>query len=197
MAQRLRCPLGHQWDAPARGEAATDVYAPTCPQCGAKPLEPSTAVSATPPRGVEPPVAGRHRLFWGIALCAVLGGIALLIAVPFVFLNPRSARLNYSKDVTVQGLGSQQLYWDEPLVEKATVKIKSPGVQVNAYLVLQSNLDAALRALEVDKAPKEVLASAEKTEEKTFEIAPGRKPFALILTSTGKRAEVSVKVSGR
>jgi hypothetical protein len=121
----------------------------------------------------------------------------ILLALALLALAGCGARLEYDKNITVKPLGVERIYWDEPLVEKATVKIKSPGVTVNAYLVLQSNLDAADRALDAGKAPKEVLASAEKTEEKTFEIAPGKKPFALLLASTGKRAEVSVKVSGK
>jgi hypothetical protein len=200
MAQRLTCLLGHQWDAPARSETTTDVYDPTCPQCGAKPLEPTTAVSAVPPRGAgEPATPGRHRLFWVLAVVAILGGMSLLIAAPFVFLNPRSSRLNYSKNVTVPALDFERIKFNEPRVERAMVTVKSPGAPVSAFLVVDGDEEAGQATWDLlhGQMPTNAVGSKENTEEATFEIAPGKKRFVLFLVSTGRGAEVSVFARGR
>jgi hypothetical protein len=36
-----------------------------------------------------------------------------------------------------------------------------------------------------------------KTEEKTFEFAPGKKPFAVLITPVSKRGDVKVTATGK
>ncbi len=120
-----------------------------------------------------------------------------LVTLMLLALPGCGAKLNYSKTVKVVLGETHRIMFDEPLVNKATVTIKSPGVPVNAYLVLLSTEDAAMKDLDSNRTPTDVLASAEKTEDKTFEIAPGKKPFALLLYAKSKKAEVIVTVIGQ
>jgi hypothetical protein len=121
----------------------------------------------------------------------------VLLVFALLALTGCGAQLKYDKTTTLDELGLETIYFDEPVVEKATVKLKSPGVEINAYLVLQSNLESAQRALRRGEQPKDIMTKKEKFEETTLEAAPGKKPFALILTGRGKRAEVSVQATGK
>ena len=107
------------------------------------------------------------------------------------------ARLNYKKNVTLDVGEVQRIYWDEPLVEKATVTIKSPGVSVNAFLVLQVNEDTAKKAIDENKTPKDLLTHKLKTEEATFEVSPNKKAFVMLLSGAGKKAEIAVTATGK
>ncbi len=122
-----------------------------------------------------------------------------LLAVALLALTGCGAKLNYKETVTVeQDETYQRRSFVEPLVEKATLTIKSPGVNISAYVVLASNSEAAMKAFKMGQSPKDVLTSKEKMQEATFEIAPGKKPFDLfLLPAQGKKAEVSVTATGK
>ena len=109
----------------------------------------------------------------------------------------KAADLKYEKKVTLAADSIETIYFDEPTVDKSTVTIKSPDAPVGVYLVLQSRVKAAQKSLAGRKEPTDVLAFKEKTQDNVFEIAPGKKPFALLLVSTGKQAVVQVKVTGK
>jgi hypothetical protein len=112
--------------------------------------------------------------------------------------DAHAADLNYSnKKVKVNVGRTERIYFDAPLVAKGTIVIKSPDVAVNVYIVLEKDVEAALKVIEDGKEPKDVMVSTKATKDKTFEFAPGKKPFALILVSTGKEATVSVTATGK
>ena len=122
-----------------------------------------------------------------------------LLAVALLGLSGCGAKLNYKETVTVEpDEAYQRRTFDGPLVEKATLTIKSPGVNVSAYVVLASNSEAAVKAFKLGQTPKDVLTSKEKMQDATFEVAPGKKPFDLFLVpAEGKKAEVSVTATGK
>jgi hypothetical protein len=119
-----------------------------------------------------------------------------LLAVALLTLTGCGAKLNYSKVITVQPGGTERIMFDLPLVDKATITIKSPGGAVDAYVVLESNVEAALRALEAGKEP-DAMTKGLKTDGKQMDFAPGKKAFVLILVSAGKKVEVDVKAEGK
>jgi hypothetical protein len=101
------------------------------------------------------------------------------------------------KTVKLESGEIQKIFFDAPLVDKATIKVSSPGAPINAHVVLQVDLQAAERLIKDNKAPKDALAGAEKTQEKEFEVAPGRKEFALILWGASRECSVRVTASGK
>jgi hypothetical protein len=126
------------------------------------------------------------RLAWGL-LCATfaLGGCQ---------------RLNIEQKVTLSGIEPKQLDVDAPRYEqKVTVEVDSPGVPVFAYLVKTEDAEAAMRALEREKEPENVLAGTKEKSEKVSLTAtiPAKTAYSVLLRPTGARAEATVRIKGQ
>jgi hypothetical protein len=154
---------------------------------------------ATP--GAVPPVAGGSgKVFWIATLLVVFVGIVGLLVLPFVFPSLDwfgLASLNDEKTVSVRPGETVRVFWDSPLVQKATVTVKSPGKPVNVYVILKSELAAATEQTEKGNAPPTTLASKPWVESTTVEVEPGKKPFVLLLQTKTPRADVTVTVKGK
>ncbi len=132
-----------------------------------------------------------------VTMTRVITSAVFFVSLTLLAGRSTAAELKYTKQISVRAGENHHIFFDDPLVEKATVIVKSPGTPVNVYIVLQTDVDAAIKAIENGKTPRDVLASSEKTEDKTFDVAPGKKKFAVILTAPGNKAEVVLTASGK
>lgn len=107
-------------------------------------------------------------------------------------------RLNYDKTITIDPGAPFTVNWDPPRYDqKLTVTVTSPGRPVSAYLVKESDQEAATKALQEGKKPPAALASQENAEEINLSATiPAKTGFTLVLVSN-RKAEVRVKVVGR
>jgi hypothetical protein len=80
---------------------------------------------------------------------------------------------------------------------KARIAVKSPGVPIHVYVVLEKDQDAAVDKLLQGKRPEKLLASKEKTEDALLEAkVPAKTAFAVLLIGAADRkAAVKVKVT--
>jgi hypothetical protein len=164
-----------------------------------------TATPAAAPPGVTPgaapPVTGSSgKVFWIAMILVAFVGIVGLLVLPFVFPSLDwfgLSSLNDEKTVSVRQGETIPVYWDSPLVQKATVTVRSPGKAVNVYVVLKSDLAAAIEQAEKGNAPPNPLASKPWVESTTVEVEPGKKPFAVLLQTKTPRADVTVTVKGK
>jgi hypothetical protein len=107
-------------------------------------------------------------------------------------------RLNYDKIVTLDPEAPFTVNWDPPRYDqKLTVTVTSSGKPVSAYLVKESDQEAATRALQDGKMPAGVLASQENAEEIHLSATiPAKTGFTLVLVSK-RKAEARVQAVGR
>jgi hypothetical protein len=133
-------------------------------------------------------------------LIAVVG-VASVVALPLIFRDldwfGTAAPLKDEKTVVLRAGETKQLQWDSPLVDKAEVTVKSPGNPVSVFVLLKADLPAALERIAIRQPPDIYLASNTWTENVTMEITPGKKPFALIIQTSSRRAEATATVRGR
>jgi hypothetical protein len=203
MKQRMTCLQGHHWEAPH--PTAGEITTLTCPVCGAAGVaaQPVTSVTtAASSQAITPRKTSRGSPIFWIAIILVIGlGIASFFVVPLLFPNlvwfGASSPLRDEKTVVVRPRETQRLQWNNPLVETATVTISSPGNPVNAFVVSEPDIDAAIRTMNQGMPPAPTLASKPWVETARIEIKPGRKPFVLLLQTSARKADVSVKVEGR
>jgi len=108
-------------------------------------------------------------------------------------------RLDLEKTLHVPVGEVHKLFIDPPRSDqKVTAQITSPGAPVSAYLVLESESDAAQKKMMDHEAPAKPLAGKDKAEDITLETTvPAKKGFVLLLRSDTNDADVKVKVTGR
>jgi hypothetical protein len=121
---------------------------------------------------------------------------ALLAAL---FLLAGCQRLDLEKTLHVAVGEVHRVYIDPPRSDqKVTARINSPGAPVSAYLVLESDSEAAQKKMMDHQAPAAPLAGKDKAEDITLEATvPAKKGYALLLRADAKDADVKVKVTGR
>jgi hypothetical protein len=116
-------------------------------------------------------------------------------------LSAGCQKLNYDRSVSLASSEVQSILIDAPKRDqKVTVAIASPGVPINAYLVLEQNKDAVQEKLLNQKKPDagKILASVEKSQDGTLEATvPGGSSFAVVIGGAAKNTQVQVKVTGR
>jgi len=121
--------------------------------------------------------------------------LLLILAVP---LAGCQAALKDERQVEVKaGDLKSVLYEVQKRAKKVRVEVRSSGVPVDAYLVLEKDREALLQELDKSGKPSGVLAQQLKTESATLQATiPAQQAFALVLTSRGgKDATVTVKAS--
>src|SRR5437588_656268 len=95
-----------------------------------------------------------HRLVTGVFALA-------LLALPGC-----GAKLNDKRTVTVKPGTIEKIFFEAPLVDKATVSVKSPGAPVSVHIVYAQYADAAGEAMQDHKAVKDEIVGIDKTEDK-------------------------------
>src|SRR5579872_3578724 len=110
------------------------------------------------------------------------------LLLPAVLLLPSGCggKLNRNDDVTIAVGEVRAIEVLAPLVDKATVTVKSPGSPVTVHIVYLQYRDAAFKAIQDNRPVKDEIVGVDKTEDKTFEFAPGKKEFAIVIGSIRK-----------
>jgi len=108
-------------------------------------------------------------------------------------------RLNEERTMSLLPGESKHLIFSAPAYEqKLTVQVSSPGAPVSAWLVRESDSEAAQDQLQKNKSPDAPLAGKEKAEDITLDTTiPAKTGYILFIRAEQKRAEVKVKVTGR
>jgi hypothetical protein len=121
-----------------------------------------------------------------------LAGLALLA------LLSGCQRLRYDKTVTVDAGNVQTISIDPPRSEqKVHVSVKSPGVPLDVYVVLDKDLPAIRETLLNQQRPEKSLASKMRSEEADLDATiPAKNGFSVLLTGAQKANSVQVKVTG-
>ena len=112
-------------------------------------------------------------------------------------LSGCGAKLNSQRTVTVKPGSIEKLFYEAPLVDKATVTVKSPGVDVGVHIVYSQYAEAASDALTSSKPVKDEIVGFDKTQDKQFDFQPGKKEFAVLIVGLNKTGEVQVTVTGQ
>jgi hypothetical protein len=120
-----------------------------------------------------------------------------LFALALLTLSGCGGKLNDKRTVTVKPGTLEKIFYEGPLVDKATVSVKSPGAPVGVHIVYAQYADAAADAIQSSKPVKDEIVGIDKTEDKPFDFAPGKKPFAVLIVGLNKAAEVQVTVTGQ
>jgi hypothetical protein len=128
------------------------------------------------------------RAVWYVVLAVTLASSAR---------QASAADLNYTDTLFVKPGEVKTIIFEAPLVDKSTITVKSPGVPVSVHIVFEPFVDAAKAAMLDGKPVKAEIVGLDKTEEKVFEFAPGKKPFAVLIATTTKAAEVKVTARGK
>jgi hypothetical protein len=105
--------------------------------------------------------------------------------------------LNDERQVEVKSGDIKSVLYDVQKQGKTVrVAVHSPGVPVDAYLVLEKERDALIKQLEAAGKPSTALAQSLKVEDGTLEgRIPAGSAFALVLASRGKDTTVTVKTT--
>jgi hypothetical protein len=120
------------------------------------------------------------------------------LAATLLVLAGCGNKLNDKRTLTVKPSTVEKVFFDAPLVDKATVVVKSPGAPVNIHIVFAKDAEAAGDAIQEHRPIKDPIVGAERTEEKTLEFQPGKKPFAILISVGSSRpAEVQLTVTGQ
>jgi hypothetical protein len=122
----------------------------------------------------------------------------VLALAAFGLLSGCQAPLNEQRSAAIQGAEVRILLFEVQKRDKTVrIEVKSPGVPIDAYLVLEKDRDALVKQLQDGGKPGNALAEALDTEEATLEgRIPAGSAFALAMTSRGaKDATVSVKAT--
>lgn len=109
-------------------------------------------------------------------------------------------QLNYERTLELDSGTVRSIILDALSGEiKATIVVRSPGVPVHVYVVLEKDREAAEESVLRGKKPEKLLASKEKTEEVTLQATiPAKTEFVVLLACAGKqKAEVKLKVTAK
>jgi hypothetical protein len=120
-----------------------------------------------------------------------------VMAFALLVLPGCGAKLDDKRTIMVKPSSVEKIFYDAPLVDKATVRVKSPGVPVGVHIVYSHNVDAAVENILSNKPVKDEIVGADKVEDKPFDFAPGKKAFAVVIVGLTKAAEVQVTATGQ
>jgi hypothetical protein len=121
-----------------------------------------------------------------------------LACLPFFLVAGCQAALNDQRTVNVaSGEIKSVLYEVQKKAKTVRVDVRSSGVKLDAYLVLEKDRGALLQQLEKGATTTPAAATAAQVEETTLEKEiPAGSAFNLVLANKGgKDAQVSVKVT--
>ncbi|MER3415721.1 MAG: hypothetical protein C4297_05850 [Gemmataceae bacterium] len=112
-----------------------------------------------------------------------------------------AAKLNDSREVTVESVTVKSVIYDAVRRDRRIgVTVKAP-VDLDVYVVLEEDQQAAVKALENNKTPANVLASLKKTRAGALGVmqfpVPSGKGFAVLLYSRGHPQDVKVQLTVR
>ena len=121
-------------------------------------------------------------------------GTVLLVALT---LAGCQKALNDQRQVEVKSAEIRSVLYDVQKREKTVrVSVRSPGVAVDAYLVLEKDRDALVKQLEASGKPSGALAERLKVEDATLEgRIPAGSAFALVLANSRKDTTVTVQTT--
>ena len=108
------------------------------------------------------------------------------------------ARLNDERKIEVPtGEIKSVLYEVQQRDKNVRIAVRSPGVPVDAYLVLEKDRPALVQRLErQEQKPENALAQGLRVEDTTLEgRIPAGSAFALVLVARGKDTTVTVKTT--
>jgi hypothetical protein len=111
----------------------------------------------------------------------------------------KQAALNIEKTVALDVGDVQATSVSAPISDQdVTVTVSSTGAPVNVYVVAEKDQQAAVKAIENNTKPMNLLAGKEKTTQDTLQFkAAAKTGFAVILTPEGKEAKVALKITGK
>jgi hypothetical protein len=121
-----------------------------------------------------------------------------LVTVAALLVAGCQRALNDDRKVEVKTGEIQSVLYEVQRRDKTVrVALRSPGVPVDAYLVLEKDRPALVQRLErQEEKPQNALAEALRVEDTTLEgRIPAGSAFALVLVTRGKDATVSVKTT--
>ncbi len=124
--------------------------------------------------------------------------LLVLALAAFGLLSGCQAPLNEQRTAAIQGAEVRVLLFEVQKREKTVrIEVKSPGVPIDAYVVLEKDREAFLKQLQDGGKPANALAEALNTNEATLEgRIPAGNAFSLVMTSRGaKDTTVSVKAT--
>jgi hypothetical protein len=107
-------------------------------------------------------------------------------------------RINQERTIHLESGDVQAIIVDPPSNEqKIMVKITS-GSPIDAYVVLERDLQTAKQALLDSRSVKTALASKQKDQNPTLEATiPSRNGFAILLAGARKSTEAKVKITSQ
>jgi hypothetical protein len=123
-----------------------------------------------------------------------------LAALGLLVLSGCGGKLKRDETFTIKDTDVEIIPLDAPLVDKAIVTVKAPRVPVRVYVVYMTHVEAAKKTLQEFGIPKEVIVGTkdrEGIEDQSFEFAPGRKPFAVLITPVKRGGEIHVTATGQ
>jgi hypothetical protein len=127
--------------------------------------------------------------------------IALFVCA-LLFLPVAGCTFKYEDTVSLDQNDVKSRKVDGPSKDQdVTVTLSSPGVPIDAYLVLEEDRKKLESLLTGGAKPKEkdgVLAAKEKAEEITLTARiPAKKAYAIILAGAQKKTDVKLKITGK
>jgi hypothetical protein len=112
----------------------------------------------------------------------------------------KQAALNVEKTVALDVADAYKSFSvDAPSTDQdVTVTVTSTGAPVNVYVVAEKDEEAAQKAVNTGTKPINLLAGKEKTTQDTLPFkVPAKTGFVVMLTPTGKSAQVTLKITGK
>jgi hypothetical protein len=126
----------------------------------------------------------------GKSWCSLLVGLALLL--------PGCQKLTYQKTFQLKPGGVETFMIDAPRsTQEVTATVTSSGVEVDGWIVLERDREAAETALRIEERPSGTLAEARGEDFTLSATIPAKSGFSLLISGAHKRCEVNLKVTGR